>query len=127
MSTTESGYRSLIHDISQDLSGEDARGLRFLAGLPSMRCQCGAGGGQLGLLQALQERGMCSQFNLNTLISLLREIGRHDLASKCQQFVPGGEFNTYTLNSLVQAVRACRVTMKGKGVAVASLALLPSK
>ena len=82
-------YRALIHEIAQDLSAEDTSAISFLAAVPSQRCGCCCNHGGLtssgprGLLELMEKRGMFSAGDLQPLMSLLREVGRHDLASKC--------------------------------------------
>lgn len=94
-------YLSLIHEISQELTTEDSKGLSFLAGVSNAAisragghihcccvCMSGAGGHALDLLKLLQEMGVYSQFNMDPLVSLLQDVGRLDLASKCEQLMP---------------------------------------
>lgn len=87
-------FRSLIMDISLELTSENTKGLLFLAGLSSCapssgqcengRCCPHATGSALDSLQRLKEKGVYSETNLQGLVNLLQEVGRHDLASKCE-------------------------------------------
>lgn len=88
MSSTS--YLSLLHSVSQELGNQDSRGLGFLAGVRLPRasgcCRGCCAGDPLELLQLMQEQGAFSQYDLGPLVDLLREVGREDLASKCEQF-----------------------------------------
>ena len=81
-------YLSLIVELSQELSSEEAKGVAFLCQVSPSRykpkCCCG-GNGALELLEILQEKEVFSHGNMDPLASLLEEVGRHDLASKCRQ------------------------------------------
>lgn len=91
MSIQRKVYLKLIHNLAQDLSSEDCKGLSFLTDLSSAaaitHCCCMTHGkaSALGLLQKMEEKGVYGPSDLNTLASLLREVGRHDLAAQCTQ------------------------------------------
>ena len=86
-------FESFIYELSQGLSKENARDLAFLSvdgdGLEnSSSCHCcHCGSDSLDLMKRLWRRNFYSESNMDTLISLLQEIGRSDLAEKCQQHI----------------------------------------
>lgn len=88
-------YLRLIHDIATRLSRDDCKNLLYLSGLsaqslPSSFNGCGSSHrcctsicGPLDLLTHMQSEGLFSECNLTPLVSLLQDLGRNDLASKC--------------------------------------------
>ena len=98
-------YKRLIHDLSQKLTHENVQSISFLRH-SSTDCYdyplCAhftagsgvsapthpmAGPTNLGLhvLEQLWKKGVFNENNLEPLIHLLREIGRHDLADECTE------------------------------------------
>ena len=96
-------YKRIIHDLSQKLTHENVQSISFLRH-SSTDCYdyppCAhftvpsdmsapahplAGPTNLGLqvLEQLWKKGVFNENNLEPLIHLLREIGRHDLANEC--------------------------------------------
>lgn len=85
-------YKRVINGIAQDLSSEDCNGLSFLADLSATaitHCCCKMHGraGAIGLLEKMEEKGVYSPSDVSPLASLLREVGRNDLAKDCEQLL----------------------------------------
>lgn len=97
-------YKRLVHDLSQKLTHENVQSISFLRH-SSTDCYdyppyahltpCGASAHAhplagptnrgLEVLEQLWKKGVFSENNLEPLIHLLREIGRHDLADECKE------------------------------------------
>lgn len=95
-------YRQLIHDLSKKLSHENVQSISFLRRSSTNDC-CSVAGHYpvaacaahiaaqppppanygLQLLEQLWHNGTFSETNLEPLVKLLRDIGRHDLADEC--------------------------------------------
>ena len=104
---SKSDYRDTIYEIAQELSTENASDISFLSAISSSAQQDGCccnhdhhhqyhrhasnSSPQLTLLQLMESRGVYSENDLEPLTALLREIGRHDLASKCGNLPAAGE------------------------------------
>ena len=88
----DKNYKKFMLGLAQDLSSEDCNGLSFLADLPSSpfpQCCCMTHGraGAIGVLERMQDKALFSPADLNPLASLLKEVGRFDLASRCDQLL----------------------------------------
>ena len=90
-------YRRLIHDLSKKLSHDNVQSISFLR-RPSADCcdhpACAHIAAAvhphptnrgLEVLERLWQNGVFSETNLEPLIQLLRDIGRHDLADECRE------------------------------------------
>lgn len=94
-------YRQLIHDLSKKLSHENVQSISFLK-QSSTDCCAGhcrsaacavisqpaaqpAANHGLQVLENLWHIGEFSETNLDPLVKLLRDIGRHDLADECRE------------------------------------------
>ena len=94
-------YRQLIHDISKKLSHENVQSISFLrqsstsataAHYPMAACAAHVAAQLpppanhgLQVLEHLWHNGTFSETNLEPLVKLLRDIGRHDLADECRE------------------------------------------
>jgi len=96
MDEAREGYSSFLFKLSQQLSLEECGDLAFLAGLTKLstcrshHCCNGSGADAtmpcsptLAQLRRLENAEVFSQRDLSTLVELLNEIGRNDLATRC--------------------------------------------
>lgn len=102
--------KGVIHDIAQDLSTEDCSGLSFLSDLSNAAithccCQLHGRAGALGLLVKMEEKGVYSVSDMSPLASLLREVGRHDLASRVSS--KGATFQPKEVDSAPRPRQCC--------------------